>query len=77
MHSSFFLFLPFPTLAHFGACRILLPGAGIDPVSPSLQGRFLTGPPEKSYILVVYLFMAILGPALAGRFLTTGPPGKA
>ena len=31
------------------ACRILVPGPGLEPVSPALAGRFLTtGPPEKS-----------------------------
>ena len=31
------------------ACGILVPGSGIKPVSPALEGRFLiTGPPVKS-----------------------------
>ena len=36
------------------ACGILIPGAGIELVSPPLQGRFLTtGPPGKSHINVL------------------------
>ena len=32
------------------ACRTLTPQPGMEPVSPALQGRFLTtGPPRKSY----------------------------
>ena len=31
------------------ACRILVPCPGIEPMSPALEGRFLTtGPPGKS-----------------------------
>ena len=34
------------------ACGILLPHPGIEPMSPALQGRFLTtGPQEKSFLL--------------------------
>ena len=33
------------------ACGILVPCPGIEPVSPALQGRFLTtGPPGKSWV---------------------------
>ena len=32
------------------ACRILVPGPGVKPMSPALTGRFLTaGPPGKSH----------------------------
>ena len=32
------------------ACRILVPGSGIEPMSPALQGRFLaTGLPGKAF----------------------------
>ena len=32
------------------ACRLLVPGPGIKPISPALEGRFLiTGPPGKSH----------------------------
>ena len=36
-------------LSYPAACRILVPGPGLEPVSPALADRFLTtGPPEKS-----------------------------
>jgi len=41
------------------ACRILAPLSGIEPMSPALEGRFLTTrPPGKS--LTELLFMVIL-----------------
>ena len=37
------------------------PGPGIEPMSPTLQGRFLTsGPPEKPYFFEVFFFFNIL-----------------
>ena len=37
------------------ACGILAPGQGIEPISPTLEGGFLTtGPPGKSlYVLLI------------------------
>ena len=38
------------------ACGILVPGPGIEPVSPALEGRFLTtGPPGKSVDLFFFV----------------------
>ena len=38
-----------PGLSCSAACGILVPRSGIEPMSPALQGRFLTtGPPVKS-----------------------------
>ena len=40
------------------ACGILVPQPGVKPVSPALQGRFLTtGPPEKSQQIKIELLM--------------------
>ena len=42
-----------PSLSCPMACRILVLGLGIEPVSPTLAGRFLTtGPPGKSLVLL-------------------------
>ena len=42
--AGFFFFLSCPE-----ACEILVPQPGIEPLSPALEGRFLTtGPPGKS-----------------------------
>ena len=43
------------------ACGILVPRPGIEPVSPVLQGRFLTtGPPGKSLIIVLICISLII-----------------
>ena len=40
------------------ACGTLVPQPGVKPVSPALQGRFLTtGPPEKSQQIEIELLM--------------------
>ena len=38
-------------------CGILVPWSGIELVSSALQGRFLTGPPGKSSLLILILDM--------------------
>ena len=44
------------------ACGILFPRPAIEPVSPVLQGKFLTtGPPGKSYIFLYFLIQFSLG----------------
>ena len=40
------------------ACGILVPTAGIEPMSPALQGGFLnTGPPRKSQRWLIFNFL--------------------
>ena len=34
------------------ACGISVPGTGLEPESPALQGGFFTGPPEESPDLI-------------------------
>ena len=37
------------------ACGLLVPGPGVEPLSPTLAGRLLTtGPPGKSLILLIF-----------------------
>ena len=52
--SAFSLQLPgFPLVVGLSchvACGILVPGPGVEPTSPALEGGFLiTGPPRKSF----------------------------
>ena len=44
------------------ACGILVPRPGIEPVSPALEGGFLTtGPPGKSHVSInIYFVLNIL-----------------
>ena len=43
------------------ACGIFIPRPGIKPISPGLQGRFLTsGPPGKSLTLSFFFFFGLI-----------------
>ena len=45
-------------LSFFAACGILVPQPESEPLSPALQGRFLTtGPPEQSHIVLTVIFL--------------------
>ena len=57
------------------ACGILVPQSGIKPISPALEGRFLTtGPPRKSLFLFLEAYIMVNFPlraafAASHRFL--------
>ena len=51
-------------LSFFTACGILVPQPETEPMSPALQGRFLTaGPPEQSHIVLTVILLHSPTPA--------------